>query len=103
MYAAIAKLKAAGLENWSVDLIGGLPGQVRTGVTHVCACVYRPWTTDPVGLVADPSTPFYRHRQTMAQWEASVDEAIASGAAHVSVYDLQVRKRAVRATSVAMT
>lgn len=33
----------------------------------------------------------HRHQQTMAQWESSVDAAIASGAAHVSVYDLQVR------------
>lgn len=29
VHAAIAALQAAGFENYSVDLIGGLPGQVR--------------------------------------------------------------------------
>lgn len=29
VHAAIAALKAAGFDNYSVDLIGGLPGQVR--------------------------------------------------------------------------
>ena len=40
-----------------------------------------------------------RLSQTLAQWEASVDAAIASGAAHVSVYDLQVSPYPSLATS----
>lgn len=41
VHTAIATLKAAGFENWSVDLIGGLPGQVGGWACLLCVwCVW---------------------------------------------------------------
>ncbi|CAM9902587.1 unnamed protein product [Chrysoparadoxa australica] len=54
VYNAVDLLHKAGMDNFSIDLIGGLPGQ---------------------GL---------------EQWDHSLGEAVQTGAAHVSVYDLQV-------------
>ncbi|WP_448562083.1 radical SAM family heme chaperone HemW [Trichothermofontia sp.] len=51
---AMADLERAGVENFSLDLISGLPGQ------------------------------------TLADWQASLQEAIAWGPAHVSTYDLTI-------------
>ncbi|CAM9264081.1 unnamed protein product, partial [Hapterophycus canaliculatus] len=54
VYQAVELLRKAKMENFSIDLMSGLPGQ------------------------------------TVEQWEHTLSEAIATGAAHISVYDLQV-------------
>eukprot|EP00903_Cladosiphon_okamuranus_P015355 g14181.t1 len=54
VYQAVEVLRKAGLDNFSIDLISGLP------------------------------------KQTVEQWEHTLSEAVSTGAAHISVYDLQV-------------
>ncbi|CAM9542296.1 unnamed protein product [Scytosiphon promiscuus] len=54
VYQAVELLRKANMENFSIDLMSGLPGQ------------------------------------TVEQWEHTLSEAISTGAAHISVYDLQV-------------
>ncbi|CAM9168800.1 unnamed protein product, partial [Sphacelaria rigidula] len=54
VYDAVGVIRKAGVKNFSIDLMSGLPSQ------------------------------------TIAQWEHTLHEAVATGAAHISVYDLQV-------------
>ncbi|CBJ30711.1 coproporphyrinogen III oxidase [Ectocarpus siliculosus] len=54
VYQAVELLRKAKVDNFSIDLMSGLP------------------------------------KQTVEQWEHTLSEAIATGAAHISVYDLQV-------------
>ncbi|CAN0145574.1 unnamed protein product, partial [Ectocarpus fasciculatus] len=53
VYQAVELLRKANADNFSIDLMSGLP------------------------------------KQTVDQWEHTLSEAIATGAAHISVYDLQ--------------
>eukprot|EP00752_Nemacystus_decipiens_P017486 g15677.t1 len=54
VYQAVEVLRKAGMHNFSIDLMSGLP------------------------------------KQTVEQWEHTLSEAVSTGAAHISVYDLQV-------------
>lgn len=54
VYSAVAQIRQAGFENFSLDLISGLP------------------------------------HQTLADWQASLDQAIALAPTHLSCYDLTV-------------
>ncbi|XGV87278.1 MAG: radical SAM family heme chaperone HemW [Limnothrix sp. BL-A-16] len=56
---AVALLQSAGVKNWSLDLISGLPNQ------------------------------------SIDQWQASLDRAVACGPAHLSVYDLIIEPQTV--------
>ena len=56
---AVALLQEAGVVNWSLDLISGLPNQ------------------------------------SIAQWQESLDRAVACGPAHISVYDLIIEPQTV--------
>lgn len=60
---------------------------------YVCVCIpsHVESLWDHITTITPLITRHVDRNQTMAQWESSVDAAIASGAAHVSVYDLQVR------------
>lgn len=53
----------------------------------------RPPIPPPPGCVRNPGVVSVRSglpKQTVEQWEGTLCEAIATGAAHISVYDLQV-------------
>jgi len=54
IYEAVTAIKDAGITNWSLDLISGLP------------------------------------HQTLAQWQESLQQAIALAPTHISVYDLAI-------------
>jgi coproporphyrinogen III oxidase-like Fe-S oxidoreductase len=85
VYSALALLKAEGVENYSIDLMSGLPNQVSGWRLAL--------------RMARVSRRVRAGNKTMAQWDASLKEVVASGAAHVSVYDLQVEAGTVGAPS----
>ncbi|MEO0757405.1 MAG: radical SAM family heme chaperone HemW [Cyanobacteria bacterium J06648_16] len=60
VYRAVADLETAGIENWSLDLISGLPHQTLADWAEnlACAIALRPTHLSVYDLTIEPQTPF---------------------------------------------